>query len=709
MSTGFESLVGYLYIVSGRSISAPPPGSLVEVAPRKVARGREEDTFYTIVLPSGDVPAPSAFYERMAHLGADVFFSSSGSVTAGLREVFENLNENLVAHNTRSTPQYEANMLAAVLHGDTFILGRVGAGVAVLMTTNQVTAFPGDFENDDLLFGVPIGVKPQPDVRMSSFQIAPGSRLLLADTNLAELDFAAIQTAMKAPDIAGVLVALKALSPQQITLMLVEFVPPELPDPIPLRKGTSTTEAAAAPIPVVTTAQLQAMPTQDLVEKIVETGDDLNVKARRSTGKLAVRLSGGFGLVNRILDRFIPRPEENRKAWLSTPAAAGAVVLVPIIIVGLVLGLWLTGTGESEFDLCIEEVTKAAQTARGIPSSDVNGIVAAWNAVIEGSRNCEEIRAGDPILASLVREGQDMLDRLFDIERRDAVVISAFPNANLNQVVMRGVDMYVLDDANDLVYRIQFSSDGRSMAPGTQRQPISTMRRGAAVNEFTVGDLFDIAWSEDIGGLSQGNVLVAVDRNGLLVEYSPTFLARGVQRLLGSETWVNPIAMNIWQGRLYILDPGQSQLWRYEASGGAYASPPTEYFTGEDRPDLRNAVDFGIDNSGTVYILISDGTLQKFRQGERVDFGFASFPEGQQITTANTMFLDNNPIAPELYIVSQSNRTVYETTLAGTFIAAYRTYDENQFASVANVVADVSQGAIYVVSGNSILAFDRAQ
>jgi len=43
-----EALVGHLYVVNGRTISAPPPGALVEVSPRKAARGREADTLSLI-------------------------------------------------------------------------------------------------------------------------------------------------------------------------------------------------------------------------------------------------------------------------------------------------------------------------------------------------------------------------------------------------------------------------------------------------------------------------------------------------------------------------------------------------------------------------------------------------------------------------------------------------------------------------------------
>jgi hypothetical protein len=54
----------------------------VEIAPKRAARGRELDTFFTLVMPSGETVAPAAFYEEMARTGADQYFNSAGSVTA---------------------------------------------------------------------------------------------------------------------------------------------------------------------------------------------------------------------------------------------------------------------------------------------------------------------------------------------------------------------------------------------------------------------------------------------------------------------------------------------------------------------------------------------------------------------------------------------------------------------------------------------------
>jgi hypothetical protein len=53
MAVELEALVGHIFIAGGRTIKTNPPGALCEVAPKKAARGREQDTFFVLVLPSG--------------------------------------------------------------------------------------------------------------------------------------------------------------------------------------------------------------------------------------------------------------------------------------------------------------------------------------------------------------------------------------------------------------------------------------------------------------------------------------------------------------------------------------------------------------------------------------------------------------------------------------------------------------------------------
>ena len=86
--------------------------------------------------------------------------------------------------------------------------------------------------------------------------------------------------------------------------------------------------------------------------------------------------------------------------------------------------------------------------------------------------------------------------------------------------------------------------------------------------------------------------------------------------------------------------------------------------------------------------------------------GFANFPPTEPLETANALYL-NNDVLPGIYIVDRSKRTLFETTLAGTWISMYRTFDETQFGLLTDVATDENKRMIYVTSGNTILGFPK--
>jgi hypothetical protein len=707
MAFDFEALVGHLYIVGGRSISALPPGALVEVAPKKAARGRELDTFFVLVSPSGEANAPATFYEQMARLAAERYFNSSSSVTAGLRTVFASLNQDLTEHNITGKRNYEASILCAVLRDNELFLGRVGSGVCLFHHEGATQSFPADFSNDEVLFGPPLGVHPVPDMRMTRYNVAQGTRLVLADERLADLNMAKMTEALALPDLNDALTGFKLLVSTHLTMTIVEFVPPDAPSPVPARESRSTSKTPAVadevesqPAAPVTPPSPSAPPVPQR-NRLIEARQATGSGARAGLGGAALRLAGLFEGINHLLERILPQTADGQRSWLKSRTAAAAAVFIPVGIVVMVMVMWIGGTGESEFELCVQEANKTAIVARGIASSDVNGTLAAWNAVTNVVDRCNTIRAGDPNLNALTREAQNVVDHLFRVERREAKVLQPFPNALLKQVILQGLDVYVLDAQNYQVSRVTLAGDGRSIVPGT-RQLLPGMRIGAVVQQFRINNIVDIAWSDDT------SQIMGLDNNGVLVQCSPRFLQScDAQKLLGAETWTTPIAMAVWQNRLYVLDVGANQIWRYEASGGTYPNTPNEYFTGQNRPDVRTAVDFGIDDKGNIYVLMADGQVLKFRSGAQVPFAFAGFPEDQKPTTADALFINNDPTAQGMYIVSRAARTIYETSLAGTFVNSYRAFNENDFATLANVAADANQQAIYALSGNTIFVLDR--
>lgn len=703
MAFEFEALVGHLYVVDGRAISTLPPGALVEVSPRKAARGREADTFFALVLPTGETTAPAAFYEQMAALAADQYFSSTGSVTTGLRAIFHHLNENLFEHNSRESKRYEASLVCAVLKGADLYVARAGAAVALFRHQGQTQPFPTDFDNDEALYGVPLGVRPVPDVRMGMYTVEMGTRIVLAEAALADSPWDSLLASMAAEDLGTALVGMKTLGVQQLTLLAAEFVPPEVPTPQPVREGENNRAAASAPVPEIVTPVMVAEADGASGLRLSEArGEGL----KRAVGTAALSAANVLDSANEVIEEKEPR--EDRRSLLSTRGAAAIAILIPIVVVVAVVVFWVGGTGQSEFDRCVLDASGAGQLARSIANTDVQGTLAAWQAVLLVTDQCEQMRANDPIVAALREEARGVRDALLRVDRRPTNTVVSLPSANLTRAVLQAEDLYVLDDTNDQVYRLTLDTEGTGIIDGG-RDVVNGMRRNVQVNQFQVGDLFDIAWAEDGSGLSQGNSIVAIDRNGILIDCPPRFIENCNAQQLDTTIWTNPVAIQFWQGRMYMLDPAANQIWRYNAAGGAYPNPPIEYFGGQGRPNLTAAVDFAIDTGGSIYVTFSDGSLLKYTGGENIPFQFANFPTGQAMTSVTNTFFNANPTDLRMYFVSRNLQTIYQTTHAGTFEASYRAENEADFETLNDVAVDPTKNLIYALSGNSVFALPRAR
>jgi hypothetical protein len=693
MAFEYEALVGHLNIVGGRAISAAPPGAVVEVAPAKAARGREADTFFTLVLPAGQHVAPASFYENMAQLAADKYFESAGSVTAALREVLTYLNQNLAEHN-RQTPDrpFLAEMACAVLRGEDLIIARCGGAVAALWQEGEMIVLPVDGSEPP---GQPIGAAHAPDIRFTRHKIDGGSRLVLGDSHLGQLNPERVAAALGELGLDLALVRMRENAMLALTLLAVEFVPPDVPSPQPVPEGESSTAVQQAVRSAETGKKAGAR-----APSASGVGFGL-VVITRAFGGVAGAVGRALGLMGSGIDRTFGPDPEGQKRWFQSPLVTGAAVFIPVLIVGLVVALWLGGTGQTEYELCLTEAKDLAGIARSVPSSNPDNLRAAWTAVVGSSTRCLTLRPGDEEARNLQREGQGVIDQLSQITRRDAVMLDNLPDAQFTRLLLEGLDIFVLDASRHRVYTTTLNPDGLSLT--AKLRPILDMNRGATVDGYPVGDLVDIAFS------TASESLYALDRNGVLI----TCRRRQIQnceaeQLRDPEIWQDPVAMTVWgpNDRIYILDTPANQIWRYDYTGGAYTGS-NPYFDGANQGALQFAVDFKIDRDGRVFVLRSDGVVIEYFRAQIQEFRLGGFPPGQEPVSGQSLMVDEDPIGRAMYVTSQEGQVIHEMTLGGTFSANIKATDETLFSALGSVASNPAQDLVYAASGNAIFVIQK--
>ena len=123
-------------------------------------------------------------------------------------------------------------------------------------------------------------------------------------------------------------------------------------------------------------------------------------------------------------------------------------------------------------------------------------------------------------------------------------------------------------------------------------------------------------------------------------------------------------------------------------------------------------MDLQIDGQGYVFVLMRDGTVIRSYGGEMQPFQYDGFPQEQNIVAATSLHLDDAVTSQSLYVVSQSQRTIFVTSKGGVFRAAYRPYDEQLFDLLADVTVVTDQNRqeiMYAVSGNTIFALPKGE
>lgn len=422
------------------------------------------------------------------------------------------------------------------------------------------------------------------------------------------------------------------------------------------------------------------------------------------TGLLAV-----FDALSRGLSAILPEPGEEGRQGIPTNVAVGMAIIIPVVIVVAVLGLALSQRGQSEFATFYERARTAHTEALAL--SGTTGCPPntrpKWEEVLWLADQAREFRPDDLNVLQIRADAMNYLDCFDRVQRRDLTVLHEFgENADLaGPIVHNGVELYVLDRAADAIYHDTLNETGTGL---TSRGDTPIIRRGQAISGFTIGELIDIDWLRS-GGTTHDNVLIALDANGVLIAHSWTF-AESAQQLVIEQRWIKPVAMAVFRENLYVLDTGANQVWRYVPPVGErrYSNAPDEYFTGADRPDLSGAVDLGISETGEVFILFGNGTVQRYLSGKPQEFAYSLKPEGA-LESGASLFVDNDREARTIFIVDPATEAIYETSWAGTFQRGFRPRNlPDAFERLTGFYADtVERNNLYVLSGNKLYQFPR--
>jgi DNA-binding beta-propeller fold protein YncE len=210
----------------------------------------------------------------------------------------------------------------------------------------------------------------------------------------------------------------------------------------------------------------------------------------------------------------------------------------------------------------------------------------------------------------------------------------------------------------------------------------------------------DIAWMQD-GGERQAGALAILDRDGLLIQYDPTWEGLEYQAVGGTDQWRAPLSLHTYGANLYVLDPMASQVFKYQS--GSFGEAPSRWIA-DSETDLATVIDMGID--GNIYLLHNTGRVAKYYGGEPTAFTLTRIP--RPLTGANALHADVEEAIRYIYIADASERRIVQIDREGAFVRQLQPAlgQEESFRQLSGLFVDETGGKLYLVAANTLYVTD---
>jgi len=308
----------------------------------------------------------------------------------------------------------------------------------------------------------------------------------------------------------------------------------------------------------------------------------------------------------------------------------------------------------------------------------------------------QTLKPADPVTGDLQKEIQATLDKMNNVVKLywvGALQRYDEPGSNPSRVIVRGIDIYVLDKGTHRVYKYLLNEVGDGLQD-LDVDPV-LLRKGDQRGDIVVSDLVDMVWMPVGSGRQTSNLLV-LESGGSLLEYDPTF-GLTVLPVGGRDQWHYPRLIGSYFGNFYLLDSQSNQIFKYlPTADGGYSNPPEPWFRID--VDLVGVVDMAID--GYIYLLYADGRILKFMGGELAPFEQTELDEPLRGPTA--IFTSPDEETRFLYVADAGNKRIVQFSKEGQFIRQFKAAEAGVFDQLTSLYVDEAGSKLYILSGNAL-------
>lgn len=733
------SIVGGVWQDKASNIAVFEQSSLV---PARRGRGN----LYILVETVGNFPDHAHTQQRIIEV-AQAYFATDGSITAGLRESIKAANEALFEINLNA-PREErgvAGVTCVVLKdGDAYVgqagpalLYQIGKGKCQVLPENSTWLASQKLEDIDVARQPPLGLRRNIEPMLSHLRVQDGDVLILASTPLAKLASSdEINGAVMHRGVHTVRENLEAvIAGHDLSMLIVEVLSVEQALASPAKATPHAAGEKRPGLGAKVSATLRGLffvePQEQEFEPEEKYGEELLPESElqeeeprniapgfdlRSALESAWRIvSGFFGKLLPVLARVLPsaEPQTRHKPQVagerkgrSKPVTLSDRRWIWILVALPVLLVLLYAVTRFQFERSqqahVKRLVQAAQDARAGAEASPS-IVDQRTKLREALVSLDQalqLKPGDKPLTDERQTVQDLLDTKNYVSRLLYFgELKEFPDvetakSQLSRVVVHGIDVYVLDAGTERVYKYLLNPTRDAL------QPLSgdgvLVRKGDTQGGIVLDELLDIAWTQP-SDAAVGSLLV-LDKKGHVLSYDPT-IGFKVLPLLGADTWHAPVAAATFYSRLYLLDPPANVVLRYEPAGAGYEASPSNYLKSETTVNVGTGVDLSID--GNVYVLLSDGQIDKFYQGASAPFSQSNLDE--PLKAPCCIFASGGPdLEGYVYVADVGNQRIVKFNKEGAFLRQFRSRDPLYMNALKGLFVDETDKRLFLANGNKL-------
>jgi hypothetical protein len=710
-----DVIVGELTLLDGRRESDAAHMKLL-TPPRRAHADRRPETLLVFL----DVGTPDAdgLARAMLQNFEAAYWRCSGPVTSALRKAIAAANDHLREENRLMpvTHRRRAGLVCAVLRDEDVYLAQIGPAKALFTQDRTVTRFPKTTRDQ-----LPLGVSSGLDIRYSHSRLKAGDSLLLTgeqwSAGIPDQRLSNALTANGSETERVILELERQVGDQDFSALVVGSAPlaatprsKTAPNQRPMSPAATITDAEPPQgvWPAMSEGEGQQSTwseyddryEREAVPRVYHRREYEPVRSREKTWPPSKPLAGfsfdrehlarsrqrlqQFGMTvgdsaRTMLLRVLPEPEDavsrarrRRSGAQNIPLMAGIAIAIPLLVAFVVVTFYLQRSGSEHQAVLANEAISAIEQARQTEDGDA---ISQWESALLAVDEALQTSPDDLDLTAMRAEAQANVDRLANVSRTEVRSLWEYGSSGPFRLAASRMQVFVLDEGQDQITRHNLDASSQSI---TGDEFIRVAYGDQNVSDQKVGGLRDMVWL-GAGGAWLEDVLLILTADNNLLQHNPSWGLSWVP--FQSELSPGDVrAISPYDGRLYVLDTVQNQIWRFVPDGEGFGSG--EHYFRVPPPDLSSAVDMTID--GAIYVLLEDGTILKFFNGEGQPFEISGLPQPLEQPVA----LDSEGDADSgaLYVADAGTQSVMALSKSGAFI--------HQIQAQGDILADLQSLAI---------------